>query len=257
MASSLLEFTDKEHRLAGRRVEEATEVFKERYAPRSGIESTNSGLKNRLGLGRLRVRGRGSVFRVLLHKVAGWNVLRAAASKKLSAWVDPSGPDARDRRLGASGRPFWSRGTPRGPSWCACSGRSCGPTRRPRSCQRLDPCSGASRRRSSVGDVHLELNQFVRPYPGWCLMVRPVGAAVGVPRDGLGTPVYRPAAGIRALTSPKRQRVNPHSTTAMINGGRSILTRSGRQRGDPGIHSLALRACKGGAGILPRARLVT
>ena len=83
----VLEFTDKEHRLAGRRVEEATEVFKERYAPRAGIESTNSGLKNRLGLGRLRVRGRGSVFRVLLHKVAGWNVLRAAASEKLRAWV--------------------------------------------------------------------------------------------------------------------------------------------------------------------------
>ncbi len=56
-------------------------------AMRSGIESTNSGLKNRLGLERLRVRGRGSVFRVILHKVAGWNVLRAAASKKLRAWV--------------------------------------------------------------------------------------------------------------------------------------------------------------------------
>jgi Transposase DDE domain len=82
-----LEFTDKERRLAGRRVEETTEVFKERYAPRSGIESTNSGLKNRLGLDRLRVRGRGSVFRVILHKVAGWNVLRAAASQKLRAWV--------------------------------------------------------------------------------------------------------------------------------------------------------------------------
>ena len=82
-----LEFTDKERRLAGRRVEESTEVFKERYAPRSGIESTNSGLKNRLGLGRLRVRGRGSVSRVLRHKVAGWNVLRAAASEKLRAWV--------------------------------------------------------------------------------------------------------------------------------------------------------------------------
>jgi hypothetical protein len=82
-----LEFTDKERRLAGRRVEEQTKVFQERYAPRSGIESTNSGLKNRLGLGRLRVRGRGSVFRVILHKVAGWNVLRAAASKTLRAWV--------------------------------------------------------------------------------------------------------------------------------------------------------------------------
>jgi hypothetical protein len=82
-----LEFTDKERRLAGRRVEEKTEVFKERYARRSGIESTNSGLKNRLGLDRLRVRGRGSVFRVILHKVAGWNVLRAAASGELRARV--------------------------------------------------------------------------------------------------------------------------------------------------------------------------
>jgi hypothetical protein len=82
-----LEFTDKERRLAGRRLEEQTPVFQERYAPRSGIESTNSGLKNRLGLGRLPVRGRGSVFRVLLHKVAGWNVLRAAASPPLRARV--------------------------------------------------------------------------------------------------------------------------------------------------------------------------
>jgi len=83
----MLEFTDKERRLAGRRVEEQTPVYQKRYAPRAGIESTNSGLKNRLGLGRLPVRGRGSVFRVLLHKVAGWNVLRAAASPTLRAWV--------------------------------------------------------------------------------------------------------------------------------------------------------------------------
>ena len=82
-----LEFTDKERRLAARRVEEETEVFPERSAPRSGIESTNSGVKNRLGLDRLRVRGRGSGFRVILHPVAGWNVLRAAASQTLRAWV--------------------------------------------------------------------------------------------------------------------------------------------------------------------------
>jgi Transposase DDE domain len=82
-----MEFSDKDHRLAGRRREQETPVFTERYARRSGIESTNSGLKNRLGLSRLKVRGRGSMFRVILHKVAGWNVLRAAASKKLRAWV--------------------------------------------------------------------------------------------------------------------------------------------------------------------------
>jgi hypothetical protein len=82
-----LVFTDQQRRLAGRRLEEQTAVYQERYAPRAGIESTNSGLKNRLGLGRVPVRGRGSVFRVLLHKVAGWNVLRAAASQTLRAWV--------------------------------------------------------------------------------------------------------------------------------------------------------------------------
>jgi len=82
-----LDFTDKDHRMAGRRREQETPVFAERYRTRSGIESTNSGLKNRLALDRLGVRGRGSVFRVILHKVAGWNVLRAAASKKLRAWV--------------------------------------------------------------------------------------------------------------------------------------------------------------------------
>ncbi len=97
-----LDFTDKAHRLAGRRREQETPVFAERYRMRSGIESTNSGLKNRLELKRLRVRGRGSVFRVILHKVTGWNVLRAAASKKMRAWVsDRSGPDAERRRIWA------------------------------------------------------------------------------------------------------------------------------------------------------------
>lgn len=82
-----LHLTDREYRLAGRRREQETEVFKQRYTIRSGIESTNSGLKNRLGLKRLRVRGRGSVFRVIQHKLAGWNVPRAAASRTLRAWV--------------------------------------------------------------------------------------------------------------------------------------------------------------------------
>jgi hypothetical protein len=96
-----LDFTDKAHRLAGRRREQETPVFNERYARRSGIESTNSGLKNRLELKRLRVRGRGSVFRVILHKVAGWNVLRAAAATKMRAWV--SGQVAQTLKKGESG----------------------------------------------------------------------------------------------------------------------------------------------------------
>jgi Transposase DDE domain len=96
-----MEFSDKDHRLAGRRREQETPAFTERYARRSGIESTNSGLKNRLGLDRLKVRGRGSVFRAILHKVAGWNVLRAAASTKLRAWV--SGQVAQTLNGGESG----------------------------------------------------------------------------------------------------------------------------------------------------------
>ena len=82
-----LKFTDQARRLAARRAEEQTDVFRERYAKRSGIESTNSGLKNRLGLGWLNVRGKGAVFRTLLLKVSGWNVLRAATSAKLRAVI--------------------------------------------------------------------------------------------------------------------------------------------------------------------------
>ncbi|MCU0913545.1 MAG: transposase [Planctomycetes bacterium] len=48
--------------MAGRRREQQKEVFRTRYRRRSGIESTNSGLKRRTGLGRLRVRGRARVF---------------------------------------------------------------------------------------------------------------------------------------------------------------------------------------------------
>ena len=93
-----LDYSDRQHRLAARRREQETDVFKERYALRSGVESTNSGLKNRLGLGKLPVRGRGSVFRVVWHKLAGWNVLRAAASTKLRAWVAEQVARAQERR---------------------------------------------------------------------------------------------------------------------------------------------------------------
>lgn len=72
--------TAKQRRLAARRREEQTEVFRERYRLRAGIEGTNSGLKRRTGLGRLRVRGRPRVFNAILLKLAGWNILRAAVS---------------------------------------------------------------------------------------------------------------------------------------------------------------------------------
>ncbi len=78
-----LEHTAKERRLAGRRRETATEVFRERYRIRGGIEGTNSGLKRRTGLGQLRVRGRPAVFHAIYLKIAGWNILRASACAKM------------------------------------------------------------------------------------------------------------------------------------------------------------------------------
>jgi len=70
-------FTEKQRRLDARRREEDTDVFRERYRKRSGIEATNSILKRVTGIGRLRVRGRPRVFHAILLKVAGWNLLQA------------------------------------------------------------------------------------------------------------------------------------------------------------------------------------
>jgi len=58
--------------------EEATDVFRRRYRVRSGIEGTNSGLKRRTGLGRLRVRGQPRLFHAIYLKINGWNILRAS-----------------------------------------------------------------------------------------------------------------------------------------------------------------------------------
>jgi hypothetical protein len=82
-----MEHTPKQRRLDTRRRYQATPEFKKRYALRNGIESTNSGLKRRPGLGRLRVRRRRSVFHSILLKLGGWNIQRAASSKKMRAWV--------------------------------------------------------------------------------------------------------------------------------------------------------------------------
>jgi hypothetical protein len=78
-----LEHTAKQRRLAGRRREEATEAFRDRYRVRAGIEGTNSGLKRRTGLGQLRVRGRPAVFNAIYLKIAGWNILRASVCAKM------------------------------------------------------------------------------------------------------------------------------------------------------------------------------
>lgn len=78
-----LDHTAKQRRTASRRREEATDVFQERYKVRGGIESTNSGLKRRTGMGRLRVRGGPRVFHAIYLKVAGWNILRASVCAKM------------------------------------------------------------------------------------------------------------------------------------------------------------------------------
>lgn len=84
---SKLYFTTKEHRLGVRRKNQETPAFRDRYSKRSGIEGTNSGLKRRLGLGRLRVRGSPAVHTALLLKVTGWNILRASTTETLRALV--------------------------------------------------------------------------------------------------------------------------------------------------------------------------
>ena len=81
--SYLLKHTAKQRRCAARRREETTQAFRDRYRLRAGIESTNSGLKRRTGLGRLRVRGRPAVFNAIYLKIAGWNILRAAVCAKM------------------------------------------------------------------------------------------------------------------------------------------------------------------------------
>jgi len=78
-----LDHTAKQRRTAARRREETTEVFRDRYKTRGGIEGTNSGLKRCTGLGQLRVRGAPRVYHSIYLKVAGWNVLRSSVCAKM------------------------------------------------------------------------------------------------------------------------------------------------------------------------------
>lgn len=82
-----LRHTAKQRRSEARRREQTTEVFAQRYGPRNGIEGTNSGIKRRTGLGRLRVRGRPRVFMAIYLKIAGWNILRASVCAAMRQFV--------------------------------------------------------------------------------------------------------------------------------------------------------------------------
>ena len=73
----VVDHTPAEHRTAGRRAEQATAAFRENYAIRGGGESVNSGLKQRTGMARLRVRGSPRVRMAVLLRCAGWNLFRA------------------------------------------------------------------------------------------------------------------------------------------------------------------------------------
>ena len=70
---------------ARRRRHEQTPEYRDQYRWRSGIESTNSSLKRRLGLKRLRVRGMPAVQLTIYLKLAGWNLLRAVALRAIRA----------------------------------------------------------------------------------------------------------------------------------------------------------------------------
>jgi len=78
-----IQYTDKDLRLAARRIEGLTPERRQEYALRSGVEGTFSRAKAVTGLGRLRVRGIASVSMAIYLKLAGLNILRALGSEKL------------------------------------------------------------------------------------------------------------------------------------------------------------------------------
>jgi hypothetical protein len=74
-----LRFTDKEMRLAKRRLYEQSVEFKDRYRWRAGVEATMSEYDRRTGVKHLRVRGTKAVRFCAILKAIGVNIFRAAA----------------------------------------------------------------------------------------------------------------------------------------------------------------------------------
>ena len=73
-----LRFTDKEMRIAKRRLHEKSDHFKDRYRWRAGVEATMSEYDRRTGVKRLRVRGLKAVRYCAMLKALGVNIFRAA-----------------------------------------------------------------------------------------------------------------------------------------------------------------------------------
>ena len=74
-----LRFTDKEMRIAKRRLYEMSDRFKDRYRWRAGVEATISEYDRKTGVKRLRVRGLKAVRYCATLKALGVNIFRAAA----------------------------------------------------------------------------------------------------------------------------------------------------------------------------------
>ncbi len=74
-----LRFTDKEMRIAKRRIYEQSDKFKDRYRWRAGVEATMSEYDRRTGVKHLRVRGKKAVKFCAILKALGVNIFRATA----------------------------------------------------------------------------------------------------------------------------------------------------------------------------------
>jgi hypothetical protein len=92
-ANGRIQFRIDAPRAAQRRKIEQTDEFRDRYRWRAGIEATNSSLKRRMKMSRLRVRGFKAVKMTILLKLTGWNLLRGVAlrnKRRQAAMISPS-----------------------------------------------------------------------------------------------------------------------------------------------------------------------
>ena len=91
-ANGRIQFRSDAPQTARRRKFEQTDEFRDRYRWRAGIEATNSSLKRRMKMKRLRVRGFKAVKMAILLKLTGWNLFRAVAlrSQRRKAALTPA-----------------------------------------------------------------------------------------------------------------------------------------------------------------------
>ena len=62
-----------------RRLQDASEEFRQRYRWRAGVEATMSRFKHQMGMARLRVRGIANVAYAAMLRALGLNIVRVAA----------------------------------------------------------------------------------------------------------------------------------------------------------------------------------